>query len=403
MRELVKKAIFGKKTTEYQKKIREMAEKKGIRLCSLQKLYIEIAKNNIKGFTVPAFNIRTLTFDAACALFRAAKKEKVGAFIFEIARTEILYTAQSPEKYLACVLGAAIKENFKGPLFLQGDHFKISSSKYFSIKDKKKELKDLENLIKKTIKAGFYNVDIDCSALLPKENSYQTAKFTSFIRKIEPKKINIAIGGEVGEIGGKNTSITELKNFINNYQKELKKYSPSLCPIIKIAVQAKTSHGGTLLGSGKFKPVKINFKTLAELSKEAKKNGTAGIVQHGASTLPEKYFGKFPKAKICEIHLATFLQNIIYDSDYFPQILKEKIEQWLKENYLKKKDENDLQFFYRLRKNALGPFKKKIWDIPQKNINKICEQLETKFIFFFQKLNVSDTKDLIKKLYKISN
>lgn len=99
------------------------------------------------------------------------------------------------------------------------------------------------------------------------------------------------------------------------------------------------------------------------------------------------------------------MQNIIYDSDYFPQALKEKIEQWLKEKYFqeKKESENDLQFFYRLRKNALGPFKKKIWDIPQKNINKICEQLETKFIFFFQKLNVSDTKDLIKKLYKISN
>lgn len=409
MRELVKQAIFGEKTAESQKKIKKMAEKNESRFFSAQKLYEEMAKGNFGSFTVPVFNIKTLTYDAARALFRAAKKEKTGAFIFGLAKSEITYTDQSPKKYSASILGAAIKENFKNPIFLLGDHFKINPvkdsslnrAKHLSRKDKKWELESLEILTRRAIESGFYNIDIDCSSMLLKENSIQTAKFTSFIRKIEPKRVSVCIGAEVEKIGGKNTTIRELKNFMDYYQKGLKNYSPSSPPIIKIAVQSGSSHGGILLKTGKFKPVKINFKTLAGLSQEAKKWGMAGVVQHGASTLPEKYFERFPKAGVCEIHLATFLQNTIYDSDYFPQGLKQRIEQWLKKNYLqeKRRGESDLQFFYRLRKNGLGPFKKEIWSLPQKNINKICEELESRFIFFFRKLNVSGTKDLIKKLY----
>jgi fructose/tagatose bisphosphate aldolase len=359
-----------------------------MKLASTQKLYEKIARGEIGGFTVPAFNIRTLTFDVARALFRAAKKEKAGAFIVELAQSEMDYTCQSPKEYVENVTAAAAKEKFEGPIFFQGDHFKANS-------------KNLEELIRESIKAGFFNIDIDGSVFDNlKENARATAKFTFFIRNLQPKSVEISIGGEVSKIGGKNTSLKDFKEFIETYQKELSKYG-KIKWIIKVAVQTGTSHGGIVLPSGKLEQIEADFDTLTKLSKEAKKYGMAGAVQHGASTLPENYFKRFPKTGCCEIHLATQFQNIIYDSDYFPKDLREKIYNWLKKKFWQKKKPGDTeeQFFYKFRKRALGHFKKEILKIPQKNIDKICEQLEEKFIFFFQKLNVSDTKDLIRKIY----
>jgi len=401
MEKLVREMVFGKNKKNTEKKIKKLAEKSGIWLASTQRLYENIAKGKYKGFTAPALNIRTMTFDVARAVFRAVKKEKVGAFIFEIARSEISYTNQSPEEYISVILGAAIEEGFKGPLFFQGDHFQINSKKYFSRTWKTKELRELKNLIRKAIKTGFYNIDIDCSTLKPlKENFSLTAKLTSFIRKIEPKKLTVSIGGEVGEIGDKDTTVKEIKVFMDGYKKALSQYG-NLKGLSKVAVQARTVHGGTLLASGKLKKIKGDFSILKKLSQEARKYKTAGIVQHGASTLPKEYFFRFPESEICEIHLATNFQNIIYDSSYFPKELKDKIYKWLKKNFPKekKKTDTEIQFLYKFRKKALSPFKKEIWDIPERNKDKILEQLEKEFIFLFKALKVSQTKGLIKRIY----
>ena len=375
---LVQKAVFGRAKREAQQKLKKIAKEKGIFLKSLQPLYQKIAQRELKGFVVPGFNIRTLTFELGRALFRAVKKEKVGAFIIELAQSEIQYTNQSLKEYLSCILGAAIEEKFGGCLFFQGDHFKPKNS-----------LNDLKKLIRSAIKEGFYNIDLDCSRLKIKENATLTGSLTKFIRKLEPKNLSIAIGGEVGEIGGENTTEEQLREFLKNYQKEIY----PLLGIIKIAVQTGTAHG---------KGGKVDFNLLNSLSQKAKQFGLAGIAQHGASTLAEQDFEKFKKAEVLEIHLATIFQNLIFESDYFPKDLKEKIYQWLKEKFSKKEKETDLQFFYRTRKKALGIFKKEIWSLPQKNIDKISQEIEEKFIFFFKKLNVFNTFDLIREVYSLS-
>ena len=233
-----------------------------------------------------------------------------------------------------------------------------------------------------------------------KENFSLTAKLTSFIRKIEPKKLTVSIGGEVGEIGDKDTTVKEIKIFMDGYEKALSQYR-NLKGLSKVAVQARTVHGGTLLASGKLKKIKGDFSILKKLSQEARKYKTAGIVQHGASTLPKEYFSRFPESEVCEIHLATNFQNIIYDSSYFPKELKDKIYKWLKKKFPKEKKKTDaeIQFLYKFRKKALGPFKKEIWNISQRNIDKICEKLEGEFRFFFKSLRVPGTKDLIRKIY----
>ena len=82
------------------------------------------------GFTVPAMNLRMMTYDTARAVFRAAKALSAGAFIFEIARSEIGYTEQRPHEYAASVLAAALREGSRGPVFFQGDHVQVNAKKY---------------------------------------------------------------------------------------------------------------------------------------------------------------------------------------------------------------------------------------------------------------------------------
>lgn len=405
---LVYKSVF-ENDTGAADEIRNRADVQGIKLASIHNLYKARAKNEWNGFSVPAFNIRTLTFDTARAIFRQVIKKKVGAFVFEIARSEIGYTSQKMSEYVTVILAAAIKEGFSGTLFFQGDHFQIKAEKFFNEEQKNEEISTVKNLIKESIEAGAYNIDIDCSTLvkleeedLKRQQKYNielTALLTSYIRQLEPQNITISIGGEVGEIGGKNSTPEDLKIFIEGYNEEIKKLG--IEGLSKIAVQTGTTHGGIVLPSGELKRVDIDFETLKKLSEEARKYGMGGAVQHGASTLPEEYFNRFLEAGAVEVHLATAFQNIVYDSPYFPAELKEKISDWVKKEAGDERnpDQTEEQFLYKTRKKALGPFKKEIWGIPQKNKDKISEELEKKFAVIFEKLGVENTVDLIKKYY----
>jgi fructose/tagatose bisphosphate aldolase len=406
---LVYKLVF-ENNKEAAKEIRKRAEIQGIKLASTYNLYKARAKNEWDGFSVPAFNIRTLTFDIARAIFRQVLRKRVGAFIFEIARSEVSYTNQKMSEYVPVILAAAMKEGFRGNLFFQGDHFQIKVEKFFDEKQKDEEISTVKKLIKESIEAGVYNIDIDCSTLvklnekdLKKQQKYNfelTALLTFYIRQLEPKNITISIGGEVGEIGGKNSTSKDLKAFIEGYNEEIKKFN-KIESLIKIAVQTGATHGGIVLPSGELKRVDIDFETLKKLSEEARKYGMGGAVQHGASTLPEEYFDRFLKAGAVEIHLATAFQNIVYDSPYFPVELKEKISNWLKKEAISERepDETEEQFLYKTRKKALGPFKKEIWGISQRARDKISGELEKKFAVIFEKLGVENTIDLINKYY----
>src|SRR5579863_8638868 len=119
--------------------LRSLAAAAGIRPASIHDLYLAMGRNDAGGFTVPAINIRAMTYDSVRAVIRSAKKLKAGAFILEIARSEIGYTEQRPHEYAAVVIGAALREGFSGPIFIQGDHVQTNAKKYNS-PEREKEL-----------------------------------------------------------------------------------------------------------------------------------------------------------------------------------------------------------------------------------------------------------------------
>jgi fructose/tagatose bisphosphate aldolase len=378
------------------------AHEHGIYPWSINDFYLARGKKKIHGFTVPAINLRTMTYDLARAVFRVARNLNAGAFILEIAKSEMGYTDQIPAEYASMCLAAAVREHYSGPVFIQGDHFQVNAEKYRI--NPEKEIQTLKNLITEAIVCGFYNIDIDSSTLVDlsqstiKEQQFHNymvcAELTKFIRKMQPKDLDISIGGEIGEVGGKNSTPQELKAFMQGYHEEI----GSIPGISKISIQTGTSHGGVVLPDGSVAKMKLDFNTLETLSKLARDEfGMAGAVQHGASTLPPEAFGKFPDVETAEVHLATQFQNIIYDSNRFPQKLRNSIYRWLEENKIeeKKKDQTHEQFIYKTRKKALGPFKKDILTIPEDTRKKIVEEVEKKFEFIFRQLRVKDTAHLI--------
>jgi hypothetical protein len=141
-----------------------VAYEEGVYPSSIHEFYMARGRGEFKGFTVPAINLRSMTYDLARAIFRVAHKNGSGAFVFEIARSEIGYTDQPPIEYASMVLAAAIRESYSGPVFIQGDHFQVNAAKLKENPDK--ELHGLQTLIGDAISSGFYNIDIDSSTLV---------------------------------------------------------------------------------------------------------------------------------------------------------------------------------------------------------------------------------------------
>ncbi len=397
---------------EIQKKafeiIRKIAEKSGAVSSSIHFLYMAFGEGKLSGFTVPACNIRTLTYDTAQIVFQLMKDKNIGPVIFELARSEMGYTNQPPHQYSASILGAALKSGWQKPVFIQGDHFQFKKEVYDQ--DPQIEINKIKKLIKESIESGFYNIDIDASTLVDlskkdllqqqKENYKNTALITKYIRSIESQRTTVSIGGEIGHIGGKNSTIEDFEAFMKGYENELKQHS-NLIGISKVSIQTGTSHGGIPLPDGTIARVNLDFDVLKRISQVAReKYHLGGPVQHGASTLPDDLFDKFPKTNTLEIHLATGFQNIVYN--YLPEDLKNKIYSWIKENLQDewKKDQTESQFIYKTRKKALGYFKKELWDLPNESKQKIMKNLKKKFNLLFRKLNVFNTKDLVKPFLK---
>lgn len=387
--------------------IKSAALDMGINSASIQGLYDAMGRGEVADYCVPAVNIRGMSYDVARALVRTGIKNNANSFLFEIAKSEIGYTYQRPAEYVAVMIAAAIREGYSGPLFIQGDHFQVNAKKFNE--DQTKEVNGVKELITEAIAAGFYNIDIDTSTLVDLDHdtldeqqrfNYETgAELTEHIRNLEPKGLTVSVGGEIGEVGEKNSTPEELEAYMEGYLRTLKARGDYI-GISKVSVQTGTSHGGIPLPDGSVAEVALDFDTLDALGKMAReKYGLCGAVQHGASTLPDDLFHKFPKVNTGEIHLATGFQNMTYDSEHFPQELRERIYEGLRANFgdEAKEGQTDEQFIYKTRKKGFGLAKEEIWTLPEATRNAIGAELEAKFDYLFKQLNVVDTTSDVNK------
>jgi fructose-bisphosphate aldolase class II len=411
MDKLAYSAVFGEPDDREDARwlIWEIGQAVGVQPSSIHDLYLARGRGLTGGFTVPAMNIRGMAYDTGRSIFRTAVRLKVGALILEIARSEIAYTDQRPAEYVAVMLAAALREGFRGPVFIQGDHFQVNAKK-FAV-DPVTEVNGVKQLAREAIAAGFYNIDVDTSTLVDlskptlkeqqRTNYEQGVELALTVRELQPKGVNISIGGEIGEVGTENSTVEELVTYMDGFNETLAKRAPGTEGLSKISVQSGTTHGGVVLADGSIADVKIDFDTLARLSKVAReKYGLSGAVQHGASTLPDTAFHNFPRTETAEIHLATNFQTMLFDN--IPDALRKEIYDWLNVNAKdeRKPSDSDEQFIYKTRKKAIGPFKKRFWDLPADVKTRLAKAYDEKFSFLFTQLAVVNTRETVDRFVK---
>ncbi len=404
---LVWQAVFAETEAERaaaRLQIWQQAQEKGVLASSIHQLYAARGQGKVpSNFTVPAMNLRGMTYDMARAIFAAAVKLKVGALIFELARSEMQYTDQAPAVYAPVIMAAAIKEGWSGPLFIQCDHFQAKAASPGVAKEG--ELDAIKALIGEALSAGMYNVDIDMSTLVnldaPTEvdqqvaNIKHTLELTEFVRRLEPAGMIVSLGCEIGHIGGRNSTMADFEAFMFGYTTGLN----GLTGVSKMSIQTGTSHGGVVNADGSLASVAVDFDLLRNVSRAGRdKYGMGGSVQHGASTLPHDLYHKFPEAETLEIHFATGLQNMIMDHKAFPAELLSEIYAWIDTTMSDDRGSEQTleQFHYTQRKKAWGAFKKQTWSIPEANREELRNMLQSHFETVFGELGVSDTMELVR-------
>jgi fructose/tagatose bisphosphate aldolase len=383
--------------------VREAARELGALSASIHDLYVARSRGEVSGFTVPAINLRAQTFDMARTVYETASAADVGAVILELARSEQTYTFQRPVDYATSVLAGAVAAGWRGPVFIQGDHYQFNAKKYAA--DPEAMTEEIRRACRLAIDAGYRNIDIDSSTLVDlskpnvdeeqRENYLRAAELTALIRSLETDGVTVSVGGEIGEVGKENSNEAELVAYLDGYRAELDRRAPGAIGISKVSVQTGTSHGGVPMPDGSIAEVKLDFEVLRRLGEVARSRGLAGAVQHGASTLPDELFHRFPAVETAEIHLATGFQNALYEHPAFPAELHREIEAWCFANALdeRKPDQTDQQFVYTTRKKAIGPFKRQLWELPAKD--EILAAQRRKIGFLFTELGVNGSRGMV--------
>ncbi len=391
--------------SRYAAQIIQETSELGVYPASIRPLYQALGRKEIAPLTVPAFNLRGLTYQLARVIWRTALELHCGPLIFELAPSESGAGDQGFDEFAAMVLAAAGREGYRGPVFLQGDHFSIESSEGETA---------MLMLAEQVIASGFYQIDIDGSHLISPDsdsleevhgrNAEVTARVITALRAQQPEGIELVLGGEVGEIGGQNTSLADFHAFQQLLSASI---PPGVDSLDKISAQTGTTHSGIVLKDGSLGHMEVDFKLVEALSGSARRLGWNGLVQHGASTLTMADLEKLPDAGVIEVHLATQIQNIIFDHPAFPHQLRKSMQDRLLVSARGAEGEiiggadalTPAQQFYKARWTAWGAFKLDLWALTPSVLAPIEASLASWVAEVCTALKIKDREDLFHKYF----
>src|SRR5439155_10349225 len=150
-------------------------------------------------------------------------------------------------------------------------HYQFNAKKYATDPDGVTE--GLHRLAIEALGVGYANIDIDSSTLVDlsqptldeqqRTNYTRCAELTAVIREGDPPDQTTSVGGEIGEVGKKNSTPEELRAFLDGYRRELDRAAgPATVGLSRVSVQTGTSHGGVPLPGGGVAQVALDFDTL---------------------------------------------------------------------------------------------------------------------------------------------
>ena len=93
---------------------------------------------------------------------------------------------------------------------------------------------------------------------------------------------------------------------------------------------------------------------------------------------------------------------MVYEHPKFPAELKQEMYAWLAVNASEERKPKDTeeQFIYKARKKALGPFKQRMWSIPEEWRRAIGQSLEERFAFLMRQLKINGTSASVARFVK---
>src|SRR5205807_3387597 len=132
---------------------------------------------------------------------------------------------------------------WRGPVFLQGDHYQFNAKKYAT--DPEAMTEEIRRACRLALDAGYRNIDIDASTLVDlskptvddqqRPNYERTAELTALIRSLEPDGVTVSVGGEIGEVGKENSNEAELRAFLDGFRRELDARATGAVGISKVS------------------------------------------------------------------------------------------------------------------------------------------------------------------------
>jgi hypothetical protein len=171
----------------------------------------------------------------------------------------------------------------------------------------------------------------------------------------------------------------------------------------KISAQTGTTHSGIVLPDGTTGRMSVDFDLISALSKQARQFGWSGLVQHGASTLQFEDLAHLPQAGVIEVHLATQIQNILFDHPAFPLDLRDQMKRELVsaarsaegDHLDTSEDLSEAQRFYQARWAAWGIYKTQLWQLPPEVIAQVSDSLANWATAIFQALQVNNRDQVL--------
>ena len=370
----------------------ELGQAVGVRPASIHELYIARGRGEVQRLH-RAGDQRARRRPTTPRARSSAPRSRMdaGAFILEIARSEIAYTEQRPTEYVAVMLAAALREGFRGPVFIQGDHFQVNHKKYAA--DPMPEVNAVKQLVREAVAAGFYNIDVDTSTLvdLSKADARRAAapelrecvELTRYVRVARARGRDHLHRrrdrrGRDRELARSRSCARSWTGFNAGARRRSRPVARA-CPRSPCRAARRTA--AWCSPTARSPTSKLDLDTLETLGEIARDEyGLSGAVQHGASTLPDTAFNNFPKTRDGR----DPSRDELPEHDVRPPArptLRREIYAWLAENAKdeRKATDTDEQFFYKTRKKAIGPFKRQLWDLPRTSKAKLAAAYDAKF------------------------
>ena len=217
MDRLVHDAVFGEPLEREQARwlIWEIGQAVGVRAASIHDLYMARGRGECGGFTVPAINVRGASYDTARAIFRQAIALDAGAFMLEIARSEIAYTEQRPAEYVSVMLAAALREGFTRPGVHPGRPLPGQRQEVRRPIPRARSTRSSSSCARPSRPASTTSTSTpprswtSSQPTLDEQQRRTTSacvEITRDVRAAEPRGVTISVGGEIGEVGTENST-----------------------------------------------------------------------------------------------------------------------------------------------------------------------------------------------------